>query len=172
MKPALIIGNGPSVDHLDPSDLPRFESYGCNSIYRKFKNWGRQADNVIITDSQRLNEIGNAYKDFKGRLFIGDQRYITPPYRKYRRLLGRDFTPLNQLTKKHMPNNWLTRRIPFPKYLTTTVFQKLDMSFDLQKGINFGRSVSCSAVQIAAILGHTEILITGGRQLLVQEGLF
>lgn len=161
MKPALIIGSGPSVDQLDPGILPKFETFGCNSVYRKFDEWGCAVDNVIITDSQRLSEIGDAYKNFKGRLFIGDQRYISPPYRRYRKLLGRDFTPLKQLTKEHMPDNCLTRRFRFHKFFATTVFQKLQMSFDFEKGLNFGRSVSCSAVQIAAMLEHKLILMTG-----------
>jgi hypothetical protein len=160
-KPALILGNGPSLDLLSATDLEHFETYGTNHIYKKFPVWGRQVDNVVITDSNRLKEIGTAYKDFPGKLYIGDQRYIEPPYQRLRKIVGRDFIPLRQLTKETMPVNAFTRRIAWNKYLSSTVFQKWQMGFDYAKGLNFGRSVSCSCVQIAAIEGHKQILLTG-----------
>ena len=76
-KPALIIGNGPFVDKVDPKLLDNFETYGCNSVYLKFAKWGRSTDNVILTDSIRLKEAGHQYKDYKGSLYVGEQRYIT-----------------------------------------------------------------------------------------------
>ncbi|MGB0369887.1 MAG: hypothetical protein ACPGN3_00955 [Opitutales bacterium] len=160
-KPALLIGSGPSVDKIDPKYFDHFETYGCNSIFKKFEEWGRPVDNVVITDSKRMQDIGDAYKNYEGRLFIGDQRYVMPPYKKYKRLLGRDFIPLKQLTKNTFPENWLTRLIPFSKYLSSTVFQKWNMTFDYERGLNFGRSVSCAMVQIAAIEGHKIIALTG-----------
>lgn len=161
MKPALIIGNGPSVDQIDPECLSAFETFGCNSIFLKFKEWGREVDNVVITDSNRLKEIGANYATFSGKLYIGNQKYPVPPYARTRKLIGRDFTPLRQLTKRHYPRNWLTDRIPVSKYLATTVFDKLRVSFDPQTGFNFGRSVSASMVQLAASLGFKTILLTG-----------
>lgn len=161
-RPALIIGSGPSVDRLKPEWLSLFETYGCNSVYRKFTEWERSVDNVVVTDSNRLREIGTAYSGFKGRLFVGDQHYISPPISRYRKILGRDFIPLRQLTKNSLPVNSLTRMICWPKYLATTVFDKLSVSFDYtERGINFGRSVSASAVQIAAAHGHKRIFLIG-----------
>jgi hypothetical protein len=161
MKPALIIGSGPSVDRLDPAVFDHFVTYGCNSVYKKFDEWGRGVDNVIITDSNRLQEIGDAYASFKGGLYIGDQRYVDPPRGYYRRLLGRDFVPLRQLSRRWFAAAPVIRKLPVSKYLSTFVFDKWRMTFDLEQGLNFGRSVSSSAVQLAAINGHSVILLTG-----------
>ena len=161
-KPALIIGSGPSVDKIKSEWLPLFETYGCNSAYAKFKEWGRATDNVIITDSTRLKEINKAYESYRGNLFIGDERRIVPSYDYTRKLLGRDFTPLRQLTKKTFPVNCFTRLLSNPKQLRTTVFDKLNVSFNLQQqGFNFGRSVSSSAVQLAVARGHKEVYMIG-----------
>lgn len=158
---ALILGNGPSIDQLDAGLLPHFETFGSNHICRKFPVWGCALDNVVITDSNRLVEIGDAYRDFPGTLHVGDQRYIFPPVARLRRLLGRDFVPLRQLTKQKMPVNAFTRRIRWSKYLFATVFDKTRFTFDLEKGLNFGPSVVISAIQLAVIKGHKRILLTG-----------
>ncbi len=160
-KAALVMGNGPSIDQVDPAILPEYETFGTNHICKKFAAWGRPLDNVVITDSNRLAEIGTAYKDFKGRFYVGDQRYIEPPVSHWRRILGRDFIPLRQLTKQMMPVNALTRRIRWTHYLIATVFDKTRFTFDFEKGLNFGSSVVISAIQIAAIQGHRRILLTG-----------
>ena len=160
-KTALILGNGPSIDLLDPSVLPYFETYGTNHIYKKFEAWGRPVDNVVITDSNRLAEIRTAYKSFPGNLYVGDQRYIEPPVEHWKRVLGREFIPLRQLPKQTLPVNWLTRRIRWTHYLYSTVFDKTRFTFDFDKGLNFGASVVISAIQIAVIRGSRRILLTG-----------
>jgi hypothetical protein len=158
---ALVIGNGPSVDELDPTVLPHFTTYGCNHIYKKFPDWGRPTDNVVITDSNRIREIGAAYKNYRGNLYIGDERYIRPPINRIRQIIGRDFVPLRRLTKRTMPVNWITQRIRFSRYLYATVFDGSRFSFDLSAGLNFGSSVTISAIQLAVIAGHRRILLTG-----------
>lgn len=158
---ALIMGNGPSIDRLDPALFEHFETYGTNHIYKKFPTWGRAVDNVVITDSNRLQEIGAAYRDFPGNLFVGDQRYIAPPVTRLKRLLGRDFHPLRQLTKQSLPVNFLTERIRWSKYLFATVFDKTRFSFSSEKGLNFGPSVVISAIQIAVMRGSRTVLLTG-----------
>ena len=161
MKPALIIGSGPSVDKIQPELLDHFVTFGCNSIYKKFPSWGRSVDNVVITDSNRLREIRNAYRDFTGGLFVGDQRYIIPPYKKYKNLLGRDFTPLRQLANSGPPLRKIWHRLPLPIPARRLLINKWEVCFDLQRGINFGRSVSLPAAQLAAIQGFKTILLTG-----------
>jgi hypothetical protein len=161
MKPALIIGNGPSVDQLDPSLFDQFTTFGCNHIYTKFKDWGRETDNVVITDSNRIREIGDSYKSYEGGLFIGDERYANPPVAKIRNIVERNFTPLRQLKKETLDNLRIIDGMKFHKLLYSTVFHKLRFEFDLEKGLNFGYSVVISAIQIAAIRGHKTILITG-----------
>lgn len=158
---ALVIGNGPSVDQLPVKALEKFETYGCNHIYQKFSQWGHETDNIVITDSNRIQEIGGAYKNYKGNIYIGDERYVDPPTKKIQKIIGREFTPLRQYTKESYPINVLTRHIRFSRYLYSTIFDKWRMTFDLEKGLNFGRSVVCSAIQLAAIHGHRKILMTG-----------
>jgi hypothetical protein len=158
---ALVIGNGPSVDLLDPQILPYFTTYGCNHIGKKFAAWGRETDNVVITDSNRINEIGAAYRDYRGTLFVGDERYILPPTKRIRKILGRDFVPLRQLKKETLRRfGWLDR-VRWSPLFYSTVFQKGKFTFDDKLGLNFGYSVVISAIQLAVMRGHQTILLTG-----------
>jgi len=160
-KPALIIGNGPSVNLLDPALLKSFVTFGSNHIYKIFPEWGLQTDNVVITDSHRINEIGNAYKDFRGSMYVGDERYAYPPVRRIRKILGRDFIPLRQLTKETIRNWRILDRVRWHRLLYSTVFSKMNFTFNYSVGINFGYSVVISAIQIAIIEGYRTILLTG-----------
>jgi hypothetical protein len=160
-RTALILGNGPSVDQLDPALLGRIYSFGSNHIYTQFQRWGRAVDAVVITDHNRIVEIGHAYQDFPGKLYVGDERYIDPPVAQIRRVIGREFVPLRQLAKAPLRKAWIPRGIPVPRPLLGTVFDKYRMSFDSTLGYNFGFSVVISAIQIAAIEGFTRILLTG-----------
>lgn len=161
LKPALIIGNGPSVDKLDPAILTHFTTYGCNHISKKFPAWGRPTDNVVITDSNRIAEIGDSYKDFKGGLYIGDERYANPPVGKIRNTIGRDFVALRQLKKETLERVPFLDNVRWHKLAQSTVFHKGRLTFDLQRGLNFGYSVVTSAIQLAVIHGHKTILLTG-----------
>ena len=145
-KPALIIGNGPSVDQLDPDTLAHFTTYGCNHISKKFPAWGRPTDNIVITDSNRIAEIGDSYKDFKGGLYIGDERYAYPPVRKIRKIIGRDFVPLRQLKKETLERVSFLDHVRWPKLIYSTVFHKGRLTFDLNRGLNFGYSVVTSGL--------------------------
>jgi hypothetical protein len=160
-RPTLILGNGPSLDALDPALLPHFYSMGSNHIHRKFHVWGRPTDAVVITDSDRLDEVKDAYRDYSGELYIGDQRYVSPPVACIRKLVGRDFIPLRQLKKETLERIRILDRIKWSKYLYQTIFHKGQMSFDLKRGLNFGYSVVVAAIQLAAIRGCSTILMTG-----------
>lgn len=158
---ALIIGNGPSVDLLDPALLDQFTTFGCNHIYKKFPDWKRPTDNVLITDSHRLEEIRDAYANYPGKLYVGHERYAHPPAARIRSLLGREFVPLRQITKP------LASRIPFaesigwPPSFCGMMFDRARYTFDLEQGLNFGCSVVFSAIQVAVIQGFRTILLTG-----------
>jgi hypothetical protein len=160
-KPALVIGNGPSVDLLTPNLLDGFATYGCNHIYKKFNAWGRQTDVIVITDSNRVREIGGAYVAFQGRVFVGHEGYVVPPQRAMERVLGRAILPLKQLpkpkAKRLLPLHHL--RIPIP--LHPVFFDKLRFSLSMTEGLNFGYSVVTSAIQLAVIDGHKRICLTG-----------
>lgn len=160
-RPALILGNGPSLNVFPHDLLPLFYTYGCNHIYKLFQKWGCPTNAVVITDSYRLQEIGDAYRDFPGDLWIGDQRYVNPPVSAIRKLVKRDFYPLRQLKKETLKGFPFLDNIRWTKYLFNTVFQKSKISFDLDLGLNFGFSVVFSAIQLAAIRGHKIILLTG-----------
>lgn len=158
---ALIIGNGPSVDALDPALLPKFTTFGANHIYKKFPSWGRPTDNVVITDSYRLREIGRAYAEFAGGLYVGDERRIFPDVAAVRAILGRDFVPLRQLIKPKFPKSPFFERFNFPKQLYPLVFDKIRFPFSFESGLNFGYSVVSAATQIAVLKGFRRILLTG-----------
>lgn len=161
MKSALIIGNGPSVDMLNPEIFERYTTFGVNHIYAKFDEWGREVDNVVITDSNRIVEIGTSYANFAGQLYVGNEHYMNCPYKKTKSILGKDFVPLRQKIKKKMPTFWPFNRVKYSKYLYSTVFDKWKMGFDLDNGLNFGNSVVISAIQVAVSLGFKEIRLTG-----------
>lgn len=158
---ALIIGNGPSVDKLDPALFDHFTTYGCNHIYKKFPAWGRPTDNVVITDSNRINEIGEAYKDYQGGLYIGDDRYAYPPVKAIRKTIGRDFVPIRQLKKETLDRFSFLDSIRWHPLAYTLIFHRGRLTFDMEKGLNFGYSVVTSAVQLATIHGFKTILLTG-----------
>ncbi len=160
-RAALIIGNGPSVDRLDPALLASFETFGCNHIYKKFPEWGRSLDNVLITDSHRIAEIRDAYADFAGNLYVGHERYGHPPVDKFRPLLGRDFVPLRQIIKDTASRLPFVDRVCWAPFLCGTIFERGRYTFDLNKGLNFGCSVVFSAIQVAVIRGFRTILLTG-----------
>lgn len=160
-KIALVIGNGPSAEEINKELLDGVRSYGCNHVNQLFDKWGRQTDAVVITDSNRIKEIGGSYSSFKGDLYIGDERYPYPPIKKIRSIVGRDFFPLRQQTKKNYPKGEIFQNIRFHRFLYTTIFDKWKMSFDHNIGLNFGRSVVVSAIQIAAIEGYKKILLSG-----------
>lgn len=158
---ALVIGNGPSVDQIAPAMFSRVTSYGCNHIGRKFASWGASTDHVLITDSNRIAEIGPLYKGYSGGLYVGDERYIYPPCRAIRETLQRDFVPLKQLPKDFFSRFPWLHRFKVPDRLRATIFSKDRCGFSLEKGFNFGSSVVTSAIQLAAMQGNTTILLTG-----------
>lgn len=160
-RPALIIGNGPSVDLLDSSLLDHFETFGCNHIYKKFPEWKRSLDNVLITDSHRIAEIRDAYADYRGNFYVGHEGYGHPPVDTLRPLLGRDFTPLRQIIKKNAARIPFVERIRWKPSLCGMIFDRGQFAFDFEKGFNFGCSVVLSAIQVAVIRGFKTILLTG-----------
>lgn len=160
-KDALVIGNGPSVNELDANTLKRFVTYGTNHIYAKFDSWGMAVDNVVITDSHRLKEIGKAYQNFPGKLYVGDETRVMPDYRRLRDLLGRDFIPLRQLLKQKLQKVPYIDQFTYTGFIRSQMFDKKRFSFDYSKGLNFGHSVVISAIQIATIEGFKRILLTG-----------
>lgn len=158
---ALIIGNGPSVDQLNPDLFDHFTTFGCNHIGKKFAQWNRPTDNIVITDGNRINEIGNSYQGYDGKLFVGHHAYSVPPVSALRAILGKDFTPLRQLMTHPLNRVPMLDRVKIPDKLLSVVFEKSRATFDFQLGLNFGFSVVSSAIQIASIQGFKTILLTG-----------
>lgn len=158
---ALIIGNGPSVDRLDPSLLPHFWTYGCNHIGKKFSDWGRPTDNIVITDFKRTSEIGTAYKDYAGSVYVGNERRTFPNVAWTESVMGRPVTPLRQLVKPKLARYEFLDKLEFHYFLHPLIFDKLRFTFDLKKGLNFGYSVVTSAIQLAVIEGFKRIVLTG-----------
>lgn len=158
---ALIIGNGPSVDMLDPAILDHLHSYGANQIYLKFAEWGRETDKIMITDPVRLREIGQDLKSYSGELYVGDAHYVNPPIRRIRSILGRDFIPVRQLAKKDIRAKELFYNIRLKTYWKGYVLNRDEMSFDQERGFRFGGSVVIPMIQLAAAQGYKTILLTG-----------
>ncbi|MDB5348584.1 MAG: hypothetical protein JWP89_6961 [Schlesneria sp.] len=158
---ALVLGNGPSIDQLDPAWLERVYSFGSNHIYKKFDTWGRTTDAVVITDSNRIQEIGTAYKHYPGQLFVGSEKCIIPNYASLRRVLGRDFVALKQLSKPMVSRYSFFKWFTYGERLQQVVFDKTRYPLSYEHGLNFGNSVITSAIQIAAIEGFRRILLTG-----------
>jgi hypothetical protein len=161
VQTALVLGNGPSIDQFNPALLDCLTSYGCNHIGRIFLKWGRKTDNVVITDSNRIDEIAALYEHYHGGLYVGHQSYAYPPVRRLRKLLKRDFVPLRQLKKQTLERYHFLDNIRWHKLLYTTVFHKHLYTFDFSKGLNFGYSVVLSAIQVAVINGAKTVLLTG-----------
>lgn len=158
---ALIIGNGPSVDKMDPAILDRVYAYGANQIYMKFPAWGRKTDAIVITDPTRLREIGTDLTDYEGKLFVGDGRYVSPQLAETKAILGRDFIPLRQLTRKDLRFRKALTSLRLKRYWKQYVLNTEEMSFNFDKGFRFGGSVVITMIQMAAAEGFKKILLTG-----------
>ena len=161
-KPALIIGNGPSLNSFDPNCLDHVVSFGTNAIGQLFPKWGRETNNVIIFDHRRIAEAKSIYKEFKGNLYIGNIHYIYPPYKATFKHVGRDFIPLRQLTwpAQNFIDSILMRFRLHSK-LNRYLLNRNEMSFDSSKGFFVSSSVIIPAIQLVASLGFKKILLTG-----------
>jgi hypothetical protein len=158
---AVIFGNGPSLDQFNPRWLDHAYTFGTNSIFRKFKEWGRETDAVVIVDGNRLDEIGDAYRTYSGKLYIGHHRYFRPPLNPTRRLVGRDFIPLTQLYWADRRMAGLLTRSRIKNAFNGYLLNQSEMSFDLSRGFVFSASVIIPTIQLAASLGFKRILLTG-----------
>lgn len=157
----LILGNGPSIDRLDPRIFDAMPVWGANQIYLKFPEWGRETDAIFITDPYRLREIGGDLSDYGGELFIGDFRYIDPPANEIRSIVGRGFTPLRQLANQRAKGLALLRRMKIRSWLNGHIVNRDEVSFDFDRGYRFGGSVVFSMIQHAVYCGYKRILLSG-----------
>jgi hypothetical protein len=157
---ALVIGNGPSLDSIDPACFDRFTTFGTNRVHVLFPKWQRECDNIVITDNARIREIGDSYRNYRGQMFVGDSHYIYPRVSELRRILGRDFTPLKQLIIERPRQRWLSRLDRWPA-ITRMVRNRKTVSFNFERGFNFGGTVGGTAVQIAVALGFKRVLLVG-----------
>jgi hypothetical protein len=78
IKPAIIIGNGPSRNIIDLEKLVgKAPLYGCNALYRDFNKW----DYLVAIDSGMINELHKERVD-NGNLIIPpeDEHYESAEY--------------------------------------------------------------------------------------------
>ena len=83
IKPAIIIGNGPSRNIIDLNKLVgKAPLYGCNALYRDFNEW----DYLVAMDSGMINELHKERVD-NGNLIIPpeDERWESAEYSNQRR---------------------------------------------------------------------------------------
>jgi hypothetical protein len=157
---ALVLGNGPSLDQFDPTFLDRFTTFGTNRVNVMFPKWQRECDNIVITDNARIREIGDSYRHYRGGMFVGDSHHICPRVAELRGILGRDFTPLKQLIIERPRQRWLSRLNRWPA-ITRIVRNRKTVSFNFERGFNFGGTVGGTAVQVAVALGFKRVLLVG-----------
>lgn len=62
-KEIIVLGNGPSLAHLDPELLDGRISIGSNGVYELFPKWGRTTDYLIMEDVEQVEERGKAFRD-------------------------------------------------------------------------------------------------------------
>jgi hypothetical protein len=157
---ALVLGNGPSLDMIDPACFDHFTTFGTNRVYVMFPKWRRECDNIVITDRARIREIGDSYRHYRGQMFVGSSHNIYPRVRELRRVLGRDFTPLKQMIVDRRRQRLLSRMDRWPA-ITRIVRNRKTVSFDFERGFNFGGTVGGTAAQIAVALGFNRVLLVG-----------
>ena len=83
IKPAIIIGNGPSRNIIDLETLVgKAPLYGCNALYRDFNKW----DYLVAMDNGMINELHKERVD-NGNLLIPpeDERWESAEYSPNRR---------------------------------------------------------------------------------------
>ena len=83
IKPAIIIGNGPSRKEINLHKLVgKAPLYGCNALYRDFHKW----DYLVAIDNGMINELHKERVD-DGNLIIPpeDERWESAEYSPHRR---------------------------------------------------------------------------------------
>jgi len=160
-KTAILLGNGPSVDHFDPTLCGKVDVFGTNFIGVKFPTWGCTTKAVVITDGSRIDEIGKLYQHSPVDLYVGDQRWVEPGP-EVRSILGRPFQPLRQLSRSKLPGFGLLRKFKHTRGLMRDLmFLRGQYSFDREAGFNFGNSVIIASIQLLISLGYERILLSG-----------
>lgn len=158
---ALILGNGPSIDLLNPDDLDKFNIViGTNHIYKKFKIWGRNCDVIVITDHNRLSEIVENEIPKGIELYIGDERRHEPSHHFTKKYISRDFIALKQKMRKKL-DVFPFNKVNIPESAYKVFFDKERFGFLKGEDLNYGNSVVISAIQIAIQKGYKEIYLWG-----------
>jgi hypothetical protein len=163
-KTCVIAGAGPSLLSTNVDLIPADAYFMvCNHYYKLKKTYERNPNAVVITDSLRLNEIGDNYCNYEADLFVGHQKYINPPLKYIKNILKRDFIPISQLAKKRIRKFKIFDKISIHEFLHDLFFDKrkwnhIDVS---DMGCNFGSSVIFAATQIAISRGYKKIIYIG-----------
>jgi hypothetical protein len=137
-KRAFIIGNGPSLRVEDLNTLHKNGEvcFGSNRIYKVFKETEWRPSYYVIEDTPTAVASANEIvKEVPCKIFSAD--YL-------KTYLG------------EQPNITYFNLLP-----TVQAPLKPEFSFDLQKGINGGFSVTYSMMQIAHALGFNELILLG-----------
>jgi hypothetical protein len=162
MKIAVIAGNGPSLRDTDINSIPKDVAFfATNHYYKMWDAFERKPDNIVITDSNRIREIGDNYKNRDVTLYAGHQNYINAPVAWIKKHLQRDFVPLKQLPKGFFRRHTLFNDFFIKDRFSPLVFDKFNFSKWPEAGFNFGSSVVISSIQLAFSLGYEKVILIG-----------
>ncbi|MBF4470429.1 hypothetical protein [Flavobacterium sp. HJJ] len=163
-KTCIIAGSGPSLLTENIDLIPDNVYFMvCNHYYKMNDSYTRKPDAIVITDSYRLNEIGDKYSNYDAELFVGHQKYINPPVKYIKNIVRRSFTPVSQLAKSRIRKLFFFDKILIPQFLHDLFFDKRKWNHNniSQIGINYGSSVIFAATQIAISKGYNKIIYIG-----------
>jgi hypothetical protein len=163
-KTCVIAGAGPSLLSTNIDLIPADAYFMVCNHYCKLKDsYKRDPDAIVITDSFRLKEIGNSYSNYTAELFVGHQKFINPPIKYIKNIVGRSFTPVSQLAKNKISRLKIFSGLSIPQVLHDLFFDKRKWNHNniSEVGCNFGSSVIFAATQIAISKGYNKIIYIG-----------
>ncbi len=129
-----IVGNGPSLRHIDMTRLKNEITFGSNRCYLGYEDWGFSFKYWGIMDRLQIEEY---YKDYETHFLSESTNFL--PF---------EYLPLLRI-RNSCPVNHLYGAFDFPKFADTC------------DKIYLGYTVTYMLIQIAAIMGCSPIILIG-----------
>lgn len=136
-----VLGNGPSLNNIDMSRLKNEITFGSNRVFLGFEEWGFEVTYWGIEDRLQVEEYHDEYAD---ALSNSIPKFVPFDYLTYSRMPNTIYFPLLYGNGRSYPNG-----------MTYPVFS------DRPDRIYHGFTITYSLIQLAALMGFSEIYLIG-----------
>lgn len=136
-----VMGNGPSLNDIDMSRLKDEVTFGSNRVFLGFEKWGFEVNYWGIEDRLQVEEYHGEYAE---GLSDSIPKFVPFDYLTYSRMPGTVYFPLLYGNGRTYPNG-----------MTYPVFS------DRPDRTYHGFTITYSLIQLAALMGFSEIYLIG-----------